>query len=122
VRQVNEADNRSTNFHIAKYWAALMAEHDNSFKDLADDLASNEATILAELIDCQGSPQDIGKTRHAVPGSCIRLSKCRVLKSYEMLCLSGGYYQPDPAKAKACMQASQTLANVLGEKGSDLFE
>ena len=35
--------------------------------------------------------------------------------------ITGGYFQPDPAKAKAAMQSSPTLASILGEKGSDLF-
>ena len=69
-----------------------MAKRDESFVDLAATLAANEEQILKELIDCQGSPQDIG-----------------------------GYYKPDPAKAKACIQASPTLAGILGDKGSDLF-
>ena len=91
-RKVNEIDNRGTNFHIAKHWAAAMSKHDDSFTELAEQLAANEETILQELIDCQGSPQDIG-----------------------------GYFRPDPVKAKACMQSSPTLAGILGEKGSDLF-
>ena len=91
-RKVNELDNRGTNYYIAKHWAAAMAKHDDSFAGLAAELAAAEEQIVQELIDCQGGPQDIG-----------------------------GYYQPDPAKAKACMQASPTLAAILGEKGSDLF-
>ena len=91
-RKVMQLDNRGTNFHIAKYWAAAMAKHDSTFQELADALAANEEQILKELTDCQGSPQDIG-----------------------------GYYKPDPAKAKAAMQSSPTLAGILGEKGSDLF-
>ena len=91
-RKVNEPDNRATNYHIAKYWSAAMAKHDSTFQEMADELAANEEQIIKELIDCQGSPQDIG-----------------------------GYYKPDPVKAKACMQSSPTLARILGEKGSDLF-
>ena len=91
-RKVMEPDNRATNFYIAKYWAAAMATHDSHFQSMADELAASEEKIIQELIDCQGEPQDIG-----------------------------GYYQPDPAKAKACMQSSPTLSAILGEKGSDLF-
>ena len=47
---------------------------------------------MQEMIDCQGAAQDIG-----------------------------GYYQPCPVKAKACMQPSATLNSILGPKGSDLF-
>ena len=70
-RKVKQLDNRGTNFHIAKYWAAAMAKHDSTFQELADALAANEEQILKELIDCQGSPQDIG-----------------------------GYYKPDPARQR----------------------
>ena len=91
-RKVMEPDNRATNFYIAKYWATAMATHDSHFQSMADELAASEEKIIQELIDCQGEPQDIG-----------------------------GYYQPDPAKAKACMQSSPTLSAILGEKGSDLF-
>jgi len=91
-RKVNELDNRGTNYYIAKYWAAEMAQHDDHFSELAEQLAANEEKIVQELIDCQGEPQDIG-----------------------------GYFMPDPVKAKAAMQSSATLSSILGEKGSDLF-
>lgn len=84
-RKVSEIDNRGTNFYIALYWAQEMALHDPAFQQLADDLASKEETILQELIDCQGSPQDIG-----------------------------GYYMPDDAKAGAAMRPSATFNAILG--------
>eukprot|EP00967_Tisochrysis_lutea_P154284 scaffold306094_cov24-Tisochrysis_lutea.AAC.1 len=37
-----------------------MAEREASFVGLAKELADNEEIILKELIDCQGSPVDIG--------------------------------------------------------------
>jgi len=91
-RKVNEPDNRATNYYIAKYWSAEMATHDDSFSELAASLAEHEDQIIKELIECQGTPQDIG-----------------------------GYFKPDPVKAKACMQSSAKLSAILGSKGSDLF-
>eukprot|EP01049_Picozoa_sp_SAG25_P009982 SAG25_NODE_1040_length_4198_cov_15.883407_9_plen_100_part_00 len=99
-----------------------MAEHDDSFKSLADGLASNEATILQELIDCQGSAQDIGammcQNPHCGPRSSV--SDLWDLPMVDRM-PAGGYFKPDPAKAKACIQASKTLSAILGEKGSELF-
>merc|ERR1711865_371355 len=78
-RKVNEIDNRGSTFHIALYWAEAMAKHDSSFSELASQLKANESTIAQELIDCQGSPVDIG-----------------------------GYWKPDPAMADAAMRPSAT--------------
>ena len=72
------------------YWAqALAAQTDDAelqeqFTKLASELTGNEATIVQELNDAQGSPVDIG-----------------------------GYYHPDPAKAEAAMRASQTFNAAL---------
>jgi len=84
-RKVNELDNRGTNFYIAMYWAQAMAEHDDHFTQMAEDLTANEDKIVAELIDCQGEPVDIG-----------------------------GYFKPDDAKAGAAMNPSATLNGILG--------
>jgi isocitrate dehydrogenase len=84
---VNELDNRGTHFHLAKHWANKMAAHDSAFVELSEQLQSNEGTILKDLLECQGKPQDIG-----------------------------GYYQPDRAKAQACMRPSQTFNEILGTK------
>lgn len=84
-RKVNELDNRGSTFYIAMYWAQEMAKHDDAFKTLADELTSNEATIVDELIKCQGVPVDIG-----------------------------GYYKPDPVKLEAAMRPSETFNSILG--------
>ncbi|SMO96195.1 NADP-dependent isocitrate dehydrogenase [Gracilimonas mengyeensis] len=64
-RKVNEHDNRGSHFYLAMYWAkalanqtkdAELAEH---FKAVAEKLEANEDQINKELIDAQGSPQDI---------------------------------------------------------------
>ena len=54
------------------------------FAPVARELAENEATITAELIDCQGKPMDIG-----------------------------GYYQPDPTRAGTAMRPSETFNAIL---------
>ncbi|MBL6705423.1 MAG: NADP-dependent isocitrate dehydrogenase [Planctomycetaceae bacterium] len=89
-RKVNELDNRGSHFYLAMYWAqALAAQTDDAelqqqFTKLASELTGNEAAIVQELNDAQGSPVDIG-----------------------------GYYHPDPAKAEAAMRASQTFNAAL---------
>jgi len=84
LRKVKQLDNRGATFYIAMYWAEAMAKHDPSFTDLAAKLQENEATIVEELISCQGPSQDIG-----------------------------GYWMPDPAKAKVAMNPSPTLNKIL---------
>ena len=93
-RRVNELDNRGSHFYLAMYWAeALAAQTEDAdlaarFAPLAETLASQEATILKELIDCQGSAVDIG-----------------------------GYYHPDDEKASAAMRPSATLNAALESIG-----
>lgn len=78
-RKVNELDNRGSTFYIAMYWAEAMAKHDSEFEGLAKDLADNETKIIDDLIQCQGTPIDIG-----------------------------GYYKPDPVKTEKAMRPSET--------------
>jgi len=89
-RKVNELDNRGSHFYLALYWAqALAAQTENTelqqeFAPLADALAENEATILQELLAAQGAAVDIG-----------------------------GYFDPDPARARAAMRPSETLNRII---------
>ena len=85
-RKVNEIDNRGSSFYIAKYWAEEMAKHDDSFQQLAEDLANNEEQIVQELVDCQGDAVDIG-----------------------------GYYRPDSDKVDAVMRPSSLFNELLGK-------
>jgi isocitrate dehydrogenase len=93
-RKVNELDNRGSHYYLAMYWAeALTAQADDAdlaatFVPVAEALTSGEETILAELIDCQGSPVDIG-----------------------------GYYHPDEEKTSAAMRPSATLNAALAKLG-----
>ena len=90
TRKLGGIDNRGSHFYLALYWAQALAEqsHDialaTEFAPLADNLATNEETIVAELIAVQGSPVD-----------------------------TAGYYQPDAAKTAAAMRPSPTL-NAIG--------
>merc|ERR1712159_302887 len=68
-RKGKQIDNRGSSFYIALYWAQSMAQHDESFVELAQNLTDNEQTILQELIDCQGPKMDVGgywKPDHAL--------------------------------------------------------
>ena len=64
-RKVNELDNRGSHFYLALYWAEALANQDKDsdlkteFSKIYEALASNEKTIVKELIDCQGEPVNI---------------------------------------------------------------
>ncbi|WP_022882593.1 NADP-dependent isocitrate dehydrogenase [Gryllotalpicola ginsengisoli] len=85
-RKLGTIDNRGSHFYLALYWAQeLAAQQDDAelaaaFAPLAEKLAADEQTIVAELIAVQGSPVDLG-----------------------------GYYRPDDAKAAAVMRPSATF-------------
>ena len=89
-RKVNELDNRGSHFYLALYWAQeLAAQTDDpalaaKFAPIAEALAANEAQIVQELIEVQGSPVDIG-----------------------------GYYQPDEELVIAAMRPSPTFNAVI---------
>jgi isocitrate dehydrogenase len=83
-RKVKQMDNRGSSYYVASYWAQEMAQHDVSFKSLANALIANETQIVKELIDCQGNSVDIG-----------------------------GYYKPDPAKVDKAMRPCQLLNEII---------
>ena len=88
--KTGQLDNRGSQFYLALYWAqALAAQTEDTglaahFAPLAQSLADNEQTIVAELAAVQGKPVDIG-----------------------------GYYQPDLAKTEAVMRPSATFNAAL---------
>jgi isocitrate dehydrogenase len=90
-RKVGEIDNRGSHFYIALYWAQAMADQDEdaglktSFAPIAEQLASNEKTIVAELEQAQGSAVDLG-----------------------------GYYHTDPVKVEKAMRPSSILNSIIG--------
>jgi isocitrate dehydrogenase len=89
-RKTGELDNRGSQFYLALYWAQeLAAQKDDEelqkhFAALADTLAKNEQTIVAELDEAQGEKVDIG-----------------------------GYYAPDSEKTAAVMRPSKTFNAAL---------
>ena len=93
-RKVRELDNRGSHFYIALYWAQALAEQTADvqmaarFAPLAERLAAEEATIMAELNEVQGQPMDIG-----------------------------GYYAPDPVRAAAAMRPSPAFNAALASLG-----
>lgn len=90
TRRLGGIDNRGSHFYLALYWAQELAGQSEdadlaaAFKPLAETLAANEETIVAELNGVQGSPADIG-----------------------------GYYRPDDAKASEVMRPSATLNEAI---------
>ncbi|OWW20510.1 NADP-dependent isocitrate dehydrogenase [Noviherbaspirillum denitrificans] len=88
--KTGELDNRGSQFYLAMFWAQeLAAQKDDAalaaaFAPLAKTLADNEQKIVAELLEVQGKPADIG-----------------------------GYYKPDDAKVKAVMRPSATFNAAL---------
>ncbi|MGV3104013.1 NADP-dependent isocitrate dehydrogenase [Rothia sp. 32237D007AR] len=89
-RRVGEIDNRGSHFYLAKFWAEELAAQGEDanlaakFAPVAETLAANEEKIVAELLDAQGSPADLG-----------------------------GYYKPEDSKASAVMRPSATLNEVV---------
>ena len=89
-RRAGELDNRGSHYFLARYWAEELAKQTDdadlaaAFASVAEELSSQEETIVGELAEVQGSPVDIG-----------------------------GYYNPDDAKASAVMRPSATLNKVL---------
>ncbi|WP_320673198.1 NADP-dependent isocitrate dehydrogenase [Patulibacter defluvii] len=85
-RKLGTIDNRGSHFYLALYWAQELAAQSEDaelaarFAPLAEKLAAEEATIVAELQAAQGQPVDLG-----------------------------GYYFVDRAKADAAMRPSGTL-------------
>jgi isocitrate dehydrogenase len=90
-RKVNEHDNRDSHYWFARYWAEALAAQDGDadmakhFGPIADALAGNEAAILSELLDAQGTAVDLG-----------------------------GYYHGDDKKTAAAMRPSKTLNDIIG--------
>lgn len=85
-RRTGELDNRGSHFYLTLYWAQALAAQDEDaelkaqFAPLAQALAADEQTIVAELNQVQGQAADIG-----------------------------GYYAPDTKKLTAVMRPSQTF-------------
>jgi len=89
-RKVNELDNRGSHYFLARYWAEALAEQSDDsdlrekFAPIAEALASQEAVIVSELNDAQGSAVDIG-----------------------------GYFHPSDELTRSAMRPSSTLNAML---------
>ncbi len=89
-RKVGTIDNRGSHFYLGLYWAQELAKQTDDadlaaiFAPIAEELTSQEETIVAELIAVQGKPADIG-----------------------------GYYKPDVTKINNVMRPSATLNKVI---------
>ncbi|WP_020653509.1 NADP-dependent isocitrate dehydrogenase [Massilia niastensis] len=93
--KTGELDNRGSQFYLSLYWAQELAAQTEDaelaaqFAPLARTLAENEQKIVAELLEVQGKPVDIG-----------------------------GYYKADDAKVKAVMRPSATFNSALEAVGA----
>jgi len=90
ARKLGSLDNRGSHFYLALYWAKALAAQNESpelkakFAPLAQALARDEQTIVAELIAVQGTAVDIG-----------------------------GYYRPALEKTAQAMRPSATFNAAL---------
>jgi isocitrate dehydrogenase len=93
-RKVHELDNRGSHFYLALYWAQALAEQTDdadlqaAFAPVAAELASNEESIVREMIDVQGPAADLG-----------------------------GYYLLDEEKTSAVMRPSSTFNAIIAKLG-----
>jgi isocitrate dehydrogenase len=93
--RVHELDNRGSHFYLALYWAKELAAQDQrpalkaKFANLAQQLQTQESTIVAELNAAQGQPVDLG-----------------------------GYYHPDATKAQQAMRPSRSLNQAIAAMAS----
>ncbi|MDO4910007.1 MAG: NADP-dependent isocitrate dehydrogenase [Corynebacterium sp.] len=89
-RKVGEIDNRGSHFFLAKFWANELAEQvvdadlSEIFGRVASQLETESAMIEKEMVECQGSPVDLG-----------------------------GYYSPDDKKAEAVMRPSARFNAII---------
>ncbi|MGB5311150.1 MAG: NADP-dependent isocitrate dehydrogenase [Polyangiales bacterium] len=88
-RKVNELDNRGSHFYLALYWAQALAQSNDDelrayFAPVAKALSAEEDQIVAELVDVQGEPMDVG-----------------------------GYYMPDDELASKAMRPSTTMNAII---------
>lgn len=85
-RKVGELDNRGSHYYLATFWAEELASTDlaDSFREVANALATNEDTIMSELSAGAGQAVDLG-----------------------------GYYHPDPELVARVMRPSTTFNTII---------
>lgn len=90
TRKLGGIDNRGSHYYLAMYWAEALAQQNKdeaiaaTFAPIAKAMQENETKIINELINAQGSRQDIA-----------------------------GYYHPDATKTYAAMRPSNTLNEII---------
>jgi isocitrate dehydrogenase len=93
-RKVGELDTRGSHFFLALYWAEALADQDEDadlkslFREISESLSRASETISGELLEAQGTPQEIG-----------------------------GYYLPDAEKVARAMRPSRTFNEILDRIG-----
>jgi len=88
-RKAGEPDNKASHFYLAKYWANALANCGNAdleakFTSVANKLNEKEEVIMAELLEVEGKPQDVG-----------------------------GYFHPNDELAAKAMRPSATLNAII---------
>ncbi|HEY9190714.1 MAG TPA: NADP-dependent isocitrate dehydrogenase [Sulfurovum sp.] len=88
-RKVGEPDNKASHFYLAKYWATALANCGNAeleatFTSVANELNEKEEVIIAQLLEVEGKPQDVG-----------------------------GYFHPNDELAAKAMRPSATLNAII---------
>jgi isocitrate dehydrogenase len=89
-RVTGQLDNRGSHFHLARYWADILANQDEDkelkefFTKLSKQLEDNKDKILEEMSVIQGHPADLG-----------------------------GYYHPPEDMVSKVMQPSETFNKIL---------
>lgn len=89
-RKVKEQDTRGSHFYLALYWAEALANQNDDaelkaqFIKVSEALKTNETTIVSELIEAQGTSQDVG-----------------------------GYYKPNEKMVANAMRPSTTFNSIL---------
>lgn len=89
-RKVKELDTRGSHFYLAMYWAEALANQNEDtelksiFSRVNSEIKASEEQILNELMEAQGSPQDVG-----------------------------GYYKPNPNLESIAMRPSVILNGIL---------
>ncbi len=88
-RKVGEPDNKASHYYLAKYWANALAnsgdaELEAKFTSVANELNEKEEVIIAQLLEVEGKPQDVG-----------------------------GYFHPNDELAAKAMRPSATLNAII---------
>ena len=89
-RKAGELDNRGSHFYLATYWAEALANQNENeelkveFTSIAQQLLDNEASIVEELNEIQGSSVEIG-----------------------------GYYEPNETMASKAMRPNSIFNGIL---------